>query len=77
MHKLATPRINAIASPLADIAQGRYRDDSADRREACSDQAFAASLSCISCMTIIQFLFRLHQPRNNRSNLIEDLVPAL
>jgi hypothetical protein len=32
---------------------------------------------CFSGATIIQFLFRLHQPRNNISNFVEYLVPAL
>jgi hypothetical protein len=55
-------------------------DYSATRREACSNQAFAASLSCISRMTASQnvnFLFRLRQLRNNRGNFIEYLDPAL
>jgi hypothetical protein len=39
------------------LSQGsliRKGDYSAKRREACSNQAFAASLSCISRMTIIK-----------------------
>ena len=65
------------------LSQGsliRTGDDSAERREACSTQALAASLSRISRVTTSQnfnFLFRQRQLRNNRGNFIEYLEPAL
>jgi hypothetical protein len=41
----------------------RKGDYSGERREACSNQAFAAILGCISHMPLVKnvnFLFRLH-----------------
>ena len=52
--------LTAIVEPEI-IRIGGY---SAKRREACSKQAFAASLRCISRMTIVKnvnFLLRLHR----------------
>ena len=47
---------SAWMQQLSQGSLGRKGDYSAERREACSNQAFAASLSCISRMTIVKTL---------------------
>ena len=44
----------ACSQQLSQGARIRKGDYSAERREACSNQAFAASLRCISRMTIVK-----------------------
>ncbi len=53
----ASGTVNECFGLKATVEQGsivRKGHDSARRREACSNQAFAASLSCISHMTIVK-----------------------
>jgi hypothetical protein len=67
-----------------DSAASRQRNDSAQEsslrrpsRPRFPGMACVCFPFCFSGTTIIQFLFRLHQPRNNISNFVEYLVPAL
>jgi hypothetical protein len=69
--------LKSTVEPRSLIRKGDYSDE---RREACSNQAFAASLSCISRMTIVKTstsYFACISPATTAANFIEYLVPVL